>query len=319
MRRNTAVLWSRHRRSFWSNSIHAYVDNKAFPMPLTAAQRRRFCQTMITGHLRKPSEGLDTGFTKPRQNHSFLGLPSVTISAAVARGRVIMWHVVGGRWNGNAAAAMYRQHLRPGLRRTWGVRPKYTIIEDGDRKGNQSGKGRAAKRLAGISAMTLPPRTPSFMPLDYAIWRRIVKDLNASSPRGKETKEAFCFCCACEKLQWLCHQPSSARALRACTRMLLRLFSPGATPRRTTEGASLEEGAQAPHLWGACPALPMLPHDFNVTVGIRRAPHFLWQKSANRNVGIFFKELNSFSLRKCQRYGFAFCPIKNNACEAPRL
>ena len=93
-------------------------------MPLTAAQRRRFLHTMIMGHLRKPSAGLDSGFTKPRQNHSFLALPSVTISAALACGRVIMWHVVPGRWNGNAAAAMYTQHLRPALRRTWGVRGK---------------------------------------------------------------------------------------------------------------------------------------------------------------------------------------------------
>ena len=84
------------------------MDNKAFPYPLTPAQRKRFRQTMISGHLRKPSEGLDRGFTKPREKHSFIGIPSVTISAAVAKDKVIMWHVVDSSWNGAAAATMYK-------------------------------------------------------------------------------------------------------------------------------------------------------------------------------------------------------------------
>ena len=46
-------------------------------------------------------------------NHSFLGIPSVTISAAVAKDKVIMWHVVEGNWNGAAAAAMGRLAGKP--------------------------------------------------------------------------------------------------------------------------------------------------------------------------------------------------------------
>ena len=191
VRYKMAREWSKHRRGFWWKSVHAYVDNKAFPMPLTAAQRQKFRQTMITGHLRKASEGLDTWFTKPRHNHSFLGLPSVAISAAVAKDRVIMWHVVQGRWNGGAAATMYQGHLRPALIRTWGRRSKFTVVEDGDRKGNQSGKGLRAKASARIIAMTLPPRTPSLMPLDYAIWRQIMKDLDRCAPSTRESKTDF--------------------------------------------------------------------------------------------------------------------------------
>ena len=48
-----------------------------------------------------------------------------------------------------------------------------TIVEDGDRKGNQSGKGLAAKKEANICALTLPPWTPSWMPLDFYIWAAI--------------------------------------------------------------------------------------------------------------------------------------------------
>ena len=121
-----------------SEEVKAYVDNKSFPAPRPEAQRKRFRQTMVTGHLRKPSEGLDHGFTKPREKHSFIGIPSVQISAAVASDKVIMWHVVPGSWNGTKAASMCKEHLKPALVRWYGKLPSYKTVEDGDRKGNTS-------------------------------------------------------------------------------------------------------------------------------------------------------------------------------------
>ena len=67
----------------------------------------------------------------------------------------------------------------------------FRIVEDGDRKGNYSGKGIEAKRQAKIRPIKLPPRTPSLMPLDYAIWNEIMKRLMAGAPEGNETKEKF--------------------------------------------------------------------------------------------------------------------------------
>ena len=57
----TAKIWAKRPASFWVSKVHAYVDNKAFPTPLTPAQRKRFKQTFITGHLRKKSEGILRG------------------------------------------------------------------------------------------------------------------------------------------------------------------------------------------------------------------------------------------------------------------
>ena len=102
-----------------------------------------------------------------------------------------MWHVVEGSWNGAVAAKMYEKHLKPALSRTWGKRSRYNIVEDGDRKGNTSGKGIAAKARAKIHATTLPPRTPSLMPLDYAVWKRIIDDVMKNAPKKTETKEEF--------------------------------------------------------------------------------------------------------------------------------
>ena len=191
VRYETSIKWDKRRQKYWTDDVHGYYDGKNFPLSLTPEQRSRLRQTMVTGHLRKPSEGIAKGFTKPREKHSFLGIPSITICAAVAKDRIIMWHEVVGPWNGEAAANMYENQLKPALVRTWGKRSRYTIIEDGDRKGNRSNKGIAAKARANIHATTLPPRTPSLMPLDYAIWQRIVKKNMETAPAGTESKDDF--------------------------------------------------------------------------------------------------------------------------------
>ena len=189
VRLKTAKKWIKKPAKFWAQSVHAYVDNKAFPLPLTPAQRKKYQKTRVTGHLRKPQEGLTKGCTKPREKHSFLGFPSVTVSAAVAKDRVIMWSIVEKTWNGTTAARMYKGPLVKALQKTWGKRRQYCIVEDGDRKGNQSGKGLAAKREVKVRAMTLPPRTPSWMPLDYAVWTAIEKAMDETAPHGTESKQ----------------------------------------------------------------------------------------------------------------------------------
>jgi len=223
-RLSTAKVWIKKPKAFWSNSVHAFVDNKVFPMPLTPKQRSKFRQTQVRGHLRTPTEGIQRGFTKPKTSHTLLGVPSVghaavpsrrgpghptkipcssahtmsddlppsvNISAAVAKDRVIMWHANAKTWNGAAAATMYAGPLKRSLARTWGKRRGYTIVEDGDRKGNQSGKGLRAKVRHNIKAMTLPPRTPAWMPLDYAVWTQILRIMDKTTPKGKETKANF--------------------------------------------------------------------------------------------------------------------------------
>ena len=177
---------------YWAEDVEAYVDNKSFPTPRTPAQLKRFKHTLVSGHLRKKSEGLDRGFTKPREKHSFIGIPSVQISAAVSSDKIIMWHVVSGNWNGTSAATMYKSHLKPALVRKYGDLPHYEIIEDGDRKGNRSNKGIVAKKEAKIRAVTLPPRTPSLMPLDYSIWNTIVNKMVETMPStGTESIDDF--------------------------------------------------------------------------------------------------------------------------------
>ena len=190
-RLKVAKEWLKKPRGFWSGGVHAYLDNKAFPMPLTQAQREKYKQTKISGHLRTKSEGIERGFTKPRQRHAWIGFPSINVSCALAKDRVIMWVPLASSWNGAAAEALYKGPLLTAMRRTWGAKRKYLVVEDGDRKGFQSNKGKAAKAEVGIAPLVLPPRTPSLMPLDYKIWDEIDKLVLQTAPAGNETKEAF--------------------------------------------------------------------------------------------------------------------------------
>ena len=98
----------------------------------------------------------------------------------VTKDRVAMWHVVDGPWNGQVAADIYKGPTLTALKRSWPGQRKFLLVEDGDRKGHQSTKGLRAKAEAGIVAMTLPPRTPCWMPLDYAIWQKIVDKVGAA-------------------------------------------------------------------------------------------------------------------------------------------
>ena len=71
----TADKWSKDPKTYWhptkkQRGVHVYHDEKALPLPQTEKQRQRLTQTLVTGHLRKASEGIDRGFTKPREKHS---------------------------------------------------------------------------------------------------------------------------------------------------------------------------------------------------------------------------------------------------------
>ena len=186
-----AKLWKRKPVRYWVEAVHGYAGNKNFVLPLTAKQRKRYRQTRVLGHLRTKAEGLNRGCTMPRVKHSWQGFPSVAVTAMVARDRVILWHYHDKAWCGETAADTYEGPVVAALKRVWGERRMYQIIEDGDRKGNQSSLGIAAKRRAHIRALTLPPRTPELMPLDARLWKQIEDRMDAAAPAGTEARAVF--------------------------------------------------------------------------------------------------------------------------------
>ena len=74
--------------------------------------------------------------------------------ATCVQDRIIMWHQSPkGHWNGEKAATMYAD-LGRCLRKRFGKKTSYRVVEDGDTKGFQSGKGVAAKKKERIVSAT---------------------------------------------------------------------------------------------------------------------------------------------------------------------
>lgn len=190
---DTCTEWLKKPASFWTEKVHGFIDHKSFVMPLTPAQRDKFASTKLVGHLRTPEEGTYEGFTRPRTQHMLLGIPSLLVGAGVVGDKVFCFHVhEKGSWNGAKAAAWYTGPLIQALRRHHPEQGRFLIVEDGDTKGYQSGKGKAAKAEMNIRSMVLPPRSPSLMPLDACLWKAIERKVAATAPeRRTETKEQF--------------------------------------------------------------------------------------------------------------------------------
>jgi hypothetical protein len=191
-RRQWVLKYKKKSAAFWVDDVDGYLDCKNWCKPLTEDQRKRYRQTKVHGHLRFASEGTDRGFTKPRQKHSWIGIPSINVAAVVSVDRIILWDYVEGRWNGEKAHDLYAGPIAKALTRVRGDKRKYTVVEDGDRKGFTSKKGKSGKVKAKIKALTLPPRTPSLMPLDYALWSEIDRRMAKSDPAsGRESEDDF--------------------------------------------------------------------------------------------------------------------------------
>ena len=187
-----SLQWKKKRSCFWRavGGVHSYVDTKAFVCARTAAQKEKMLQSRVTCHLRRPNEGRKPGFVAPKRNRMLIGIPSFDVTAAVAKDRIIMWRISSKPWNGSKAAETYKD-LGRNLRRFWGNKRKFRVVEDGDPKGFQSGKGKAAKIEQKIESWQLPPRTPEWMPLDFCLWHEIEERLYKQKITHDESTETF--------------------------------------------------------------------------------------------------------------------------------
>ena len=188
MRSEQGQRWSKYAKSFWVNNIHAYIDNKVFVVARTPHEKQRVRARKIHHHLRTPSEGGEPGFVLPKKDRVLLGIPSVNITAAVAKGKIFFWYV-NTSWNGEAAKEMYHE-LGKALRARYGNKRIFRVVEDGDTKGYQSGKGKQAKTEERIESWELPPRSPGWMPLDFCLWDDIEDRMLANSNK-KETQDEY--------------------------------------------------------------------------------------------------------------------------------
>ena len=84
--------------SYWQRRIDLYMDNRKWNIPTTAKGRRFLNMGKVRGHLRKRSEGLQRGFTKPNaKKHKVNTGGCVNVCAGIIGGKVRIWHYLPWR------------------------------------------------------------------------------------------------------------------------------------------------------------------------------------------------------------------------------
>ena len=159
--------------SFWTGSVHAYIDNKFFSTYLTPKARAFARKMRPRGTFRKRGQGLGTAHVKPRKDQKVNFGKKVQVSVAISAAKVIMCHRVTDKWCATKAATMYTSKLSPGLKRAYPTKRRFFILEDNDPTGYKSDLAIAAKRSNHIEVLQIPPRSPDLNPLDFSFWTEV--------------------------------------------------------------------------------------------------------------------------------------------------
>ena len=178
-------------KSWWSRQLDAAIDGKFFKACLNSESRKRAAQRATFGAYRAIGEGLDTGYVKAKGALNYnTGARSILVMGGVGRGRVLMWHhVPSSRWNGKAAATMYKSALLPSLQKASPSKRRFSILEDNDPSGFKSRKGLAAKAEAKLTVVEIPRRSPDLNVMDYAIWSGVNRRMRRQEKRWPKSKK----------------------------------------------------------------------------------------------------------------------------------
>ena len=118
-----------------------------FAIARTAMQKKVVRSTRIRHHLRLPCEGGLSGLVVPKRSHLLLGVPSVEVTACVAKSKNFFGYVNDKPWCGKQAAEMHKAFGKA-PRKTYGNLKSFSIVEDGDTQGYKAilGKMRRKRR-----------------------------------------------------------------------------------------------------------------------------------------------------------------------------
>ena len=141
-------------------------------------------------------QGLSKGHTKPlATTHYNTGARSAMVMAGVGHGTVLLWEYVEGKWGGAAASAAYRGPILKALQAEYPGLIRFTVLEDTDPSGFQSGAGVQAKKDVGIHTFAIPKRSPVLNVCDYWLWSAVNKRMHRLEKKyphtKRETRAAF--------------------------------------------------------------------------------------------------------------------------------
>ena len=181
--------WSRYPEKYFED-LDMIIDNKRFKVATYARAVKYLKQTRIRRHLRTRSESINKECVKPSSKKQKMNPGgSLHILCGISKGKVVLWHNVGKKWNGAVAAACYSGPVLRALKKHCGEKSSYRIMEDNDPVGYKSSAGVNAKKDAGITAIQYPRHSPDLNPLDFCIWHEIEKKMDALTKKPMSVKD----------------------------------------------------------------------------------------------------------------------------------
>ena len=176
--------------AWWLRSIHMHIDNHHFKVATTARGRKLLAKRTVRGVYRKRGKSLRPGHVKPHPKLKLnTGPRGILKAGGVGGGKVLVWHTIPGRWNGDAAQHLYAEVVKPALRARHPGKASFSILEDNDPTGNLSGKGIAAKKASKLNVFHIPKRSPDLNVLDYSIWSAVERRMRAQEKKWPDSKK----------------------------------------------------------------------------------------------------------------------------------
>ena len=183
--------------AWWYRSVDMHIDVKHFAVYLDGKSRRHAAQVGCRGAYRSLNQRFAKGFVKPSTKLKYnSGARGIKVLAGVGgNGKVILWHYIEDRWNGNAAAEAYKGPALQALKKHYPAKRSYSVLEDNDPAGFKSSKGLAAKRASKISVFEIPKRSPDLNVCDYALWKEVNRRMRSQEQKcpvsKREAREEF--------------------------------------------------------------------------------------------------------------------------------
>lgn len=175
---------------WWNEEVHAFIDNKHWPVYLSANARALAARRTVRGVFRAPGEGLGQGYVKnPDKLKVNTGGKSSLIGGGIGGGKVFLWDCIEGKWNGKAAAKLYQGPLLTGLKAARPKAKKHRILEDNDPSGYKSTAGINAKAAVKIEVLEIPKRSPDLNPMDYGLWKEVDTRMRRQEKKFKKNKK----------------------------------------------------------------------------------------------------------------------------------
>ena len=192
-RREFCRRWRFVPNNYFSKNVDIMIDNKHWDVPTTRLARTYKSKMRVRFQNRTRAEGLEPQYTKPHNKRHRKNLGgALLVCAGIRENKVVLWKYLDGKWNGQAAEALYRNDIAGVLRRHAPAKAKPVILEDNDPTGYKSTKATLAKRELGWKVLSLPRYSPDLNPLDFFLWTDIEKRMELSAPKArKETLEEF--------------------------------------------------------------------------------------------------------------------------------